>query len=379
VRTTRRPLFVLFVVVAYCVGAFAQFRRVAKLSATNVNVGFDIYGAAVAMDGDTVVVGSPDPFLYLGSAYVFVKPSDGWHNMTQTAQLVASDGVGGSVFGNNVAVRGDVIAVSDYGQNQNHGKIYVYVKPPGGWSGVLTETAQLTASDDNFGYLLGRTLAMDSEGTIYGGAPLRGNGTVYVFVQPKSGWQTATQNAKLTSSHGASIAIASQALTANGDTVVAGAAGWPSGFSGPDYGAAFVWVKPAAGWVSALEETALIGASDRQVGDLFGDAVALDGDTLIVGAPGINGEQGGAYAYTKPSAGWTTTGTFTAKFTAPNLQSGYALGNSAAISGTLAILGADGYLGDEGAIYSYGMLPNIEGGGARLAPERLIPDPLKRI
>ncbi|MCU1250370.1 MAG: putative cell wall-anchored protein [Edaphobacter sp.] len=379
-KTTRSQLLVLFLVIVYCgTASAAKVTRLAKLSATNVDVGFSIYGSAVAMDADTVVVGSPDPFLYLGSAYVFVKPSNGWHSMTQTAQLVASDGVRGSLFGNNVAVRGDVVAVSDYGQNQNRGKIYVYVKPPGGWSGILTETAQLTASDDNFGYLLGRTLAMDSEGTIYGGAPLAGNGTVYVFTQPAGGWQTGTQKAELTSSHGISLAIASQALTADGAsaTVVAGAAGWPSGFSGQDYGAAFMWVKPATGWVSASEETALILASDHKPFDLLGDAVALSGDTLIVGAPGMNGEQGGGYAYSKPATGWASTAAFAAKLTAQHLQNGYALGNAAAVTGTLTILGADGYLSDEGALYLYGPPPK-SGGAVRMLPLWLVPDPLNQ-
>jgi hypothetical protein len=35
----------------------------------------------------------------------------------------------------------------DIGRNSHQGSAYVFVKPPGGWAGTLTETAKLTASD----------------------------------------------------------------------------------------------------------------------------------------------------------------------------------------------------------------------------------------
>ena len=34
-----------------------------------------------------------------GAAYVFVEPADGWHDMTQTAKLLPTDGGSGDEFG----------------------------------------------------------------------------------------------------------------------------------------------------------------------------------------------------------------------------------------------------------------------------------------
>src|SRR4029077_15654021 len=52
----------------------------------------DWFGASVAISGGTVVVGAFDPNIEAsGTAYVFVKTSGGWGNMTQTAVLTSSD------------------------------------------------------------------------------------------------------------------------------------------------------------------------------------------------------------------------------------------------------------------------------------------------
>jgi hypothetical protein len=66
----------------------------------------DVFGNSVAMDGDTIVVGDVTANVGQnseeGAAYVFVKPASGWHNMTQTAKLTASDGEESDGFGQGV-------------------------------------------------------------------------------------------------------------------------------------------------------------------------------------------------------------------------------------------------------------------------------------
>lgn len=49
-------------------------------------------------------------------------------------------------------------------------------------------------------------------------------------------------------------------------------------------GSAYVFTKPADGWATATE-TAKLNASDRAASDHFGLSVAVDGDTVVVGAP----------------------------------------------------------------------------------------------
>src|ERR1700691_5848424 len=71
----------------------------------------DEFGFSVAIDGNTLVVGAIDHNFLSGVAYVFVKPATGWANMTQTAELTASDEQLGDGFGESVSVSGNTIVV----------------------------------------------------------------------------------------------------------------------------------------------------------------------------------------------------------------------------------------------------------------------------
>jgi hypothetical protein len=57
----------------------------------------DEFGASVALSGNTVTVGAPfhDG---TGAAYVFVEPATGWTDMSETAELSASDETSGEYF-----------------------------------------------------------------------------------------------------------------------------------------------------------------------------------------------------------------------------------------------------------------------------------------
>ena len=80
-----------------------------------------------------------------------------------------------------------------------------------------------------------------------------------------------------------------------------------------------MFTKPASGgWADATEATKLtaeLSGSDGAAGDRFGNSVAVDGDTVVMGAPYVddNGvESGVAYVGTKPNAGWAATPDWTA-------------------------------------------------------------------
>ena len=119
------------------------------------------FGDSIASSGDTIVVGSSGANSNQGVAYVFVKPAAGWGGtLSENAKLSASDGAPNDRFG-SVAISGDTIVVgasnASVGANENQGAAYVFVKPAGGWSGMLQENAKLTArsttgrSGDHFG------------------------------------------------------------------------------------------------------------------------------------------------------------------------------------------------------------------------------------
>src|SRR5215831_2813017 len=267
----------------------------------------------------------------------------------QQGKLTASDGAEFDALGTSVAISGDTIVVgapsATVGSNPGQGAAYVFVKPRSGWADG-TQTAKLTASDgaasDNFG----SSVAI-SGGTVVAGAPdatVGGNafqGAAYVFVKPRSGWADGTQTAKLTASGGAASDNFGSSVAIDGDTIVAGAPSPPVTLN-PDLGAVYVFVKPRSGWANATD-TAKLTASDIVAGESFGFSVAISGGTVVAGAVDAtvdgNLDQGAAYVFVKPRSGWAD-GTQTAKLTASDGASDNLLGLSVAISGDTVVAGA---------------------------------------
>jgi hypothetical protein len=328
------------------------FVQVAKLVASDGAIAED-FGDSVSIssDGNTIaigaqagLVGSPNGE---GEAYVFIKPAGGWTSMTEVARLTPSDANGsGSSFGFAVAISGDGDTVA-VGAPQavaslnpfKEGASYVFVKPLGGWTGNLNETAKLTASDAGASDKFGSSIGIGGDGsTIVVGSPQASPGAAYIFVRPSSGWVTTTESAKLTASSGdgigGTLAFTSSghgvAISSDNTIVVAGA---PLASAGE----AFVFVEPSGGWSGHLNETAELTASDGVAGGFLGDSVAVtsDGSLVVAGAESVSpaAAPGAAYVFVKPAAGWATTSTFDAKLTASDGINFDQLGHSVAITG----------------------------------------------
>lgn len=330
--------------------------QTAKLTASD-GVGGDNLGYSVAASSDTFVVGAFGDDSSRGAAYVFVKPNGGWSgNLTQTAKLVASDGATGDLFGFAVAISGETIVVGAVGDNGTRGSAYVFVKPGGGWSGTLTETAKLTAADGAGGDNFAGTVAINGD-TLVAGAPLdtiganAQQGSAYVFAKPGGGWvTTSTFTAKLTASDGITNDTFGGSVALSGDTLVAGAMGF---FSEPAPDAAYVFIKPGGGWVTTSTFTAKLITSDGIGTDMFGFSAAISGDTVVVGASDDDNYQGSAYIFIKPGGGWSGTLTETAKLTAADGAAGDRFGLSVAVISDTVVTGAPGDDSGQGSAYLF--------------------------
>lgn len=322
---------------------------------------FGAFGESVAISGDTVVVGDPDAFFtrsLSGAAYVFVKPASGWQNMTEVARLNATDQQDTVSFGQSVAIDGDTIVVGDTEGFESYigpGAAYVFVKPAGGWH-TMSQTAKLTASDGILGDQLGNSVAIQDDTVVAGASKfsLGASGAAYVFVKPATGWRDAIETAKLTASDGTSNDQFGSAVSISGDTVVAGAYG--AAQQGPYSGAAYVFVKPPGGWVNATQ-IAKLTASDGQQGNELAYSVAISGKTVVAGSYGlVSGIQGGAYVYVQPNGGWVNM-TETAKLRAADGSSFDVFGNAVAITCNVILVGDFEYSPvpnhAEGAVYIF--------------------------
>jgi len=266
------------------------FLQSAKLTASD-GAAHDELGWSVAASGDTVVLGAPGDPSGPGAAYVFAKPVTGWATMTESFKLTASDGAADDRFGWSVAVSGDTIVVGaprdDLGIQTDAGSAYVFVMS----MGTPVQVAKLTASDSLTDKRFGESVAIDGD-TVVAGArgDTSGRGAAYVFVKPAGGWVSGTQTAKLTASDGVANDGLGFAVAVSGDTVVAGAPFDDIG-TATQRGSAYVFVKPVMGWATGTQ-TAKLTASGGVGGDLFGASVAIAGDTAVVGAPSVGDGRG---------------------------------------------------------------------------------------
>jgi len=139
--------------------------------------------------------------------------------------------------------------------------------------------------------------------------------------------------AKLTASDGVADDYFGWSVALSGDTALVGAS-WDDGYKG----SAYVFVKPGGGWATGTE-TGKLTVSDGEAYDFFGNSVALSGDTALVGANYDDGYKGSAYVFVKPGGGWAT-GTETAKLTASDGLAYDQFGISVALDGDTALVGA---------------------------------------
>jgi hypothetical protein len=365
--------------------AFAQ-RAYAKASNTDQD---DLFASALAASGDSLVVGAPgeasnatgvdgnqldDSLLNAGAAYVFVRNGGVW---TQQAYLKASNTKEGQRFGSSVAISGDTIAIGAPGEasldgtqvdisGSNVGAVYVFVRNGATW----TQQAYLKASNADTDDLFSEVTLEDDvlvvgargEGSAATGIDgdqtndaSPGAGAAYVFARNAGTWSQTTYIKSSNAEAGDSFGL----VSLSGDSLAVGAVGENSGSTGVggsqsdnsqvDAGATYLFAHNAGGnWV----QQAYIKASNTDAGDGFG-RVALEGDRLVVGAPGensnatgIGGNQlddsfvdaGAVYLFVRAGSIWSQA----AYVKASNTDAGDSFGAGVTLWGSIFAVGAPG-------------------------------------
>ena len=123
----------------------------------------------------------------------------------------------------------------------------------------------------------GGPIAIDGD-TIAVGTPKDG-GTVYIFTRTEETWH---EQAKLQAINRQNHDEFGKSVAIDGDTVVIGDSGDDTGCG--NAGAAYIFTRTGETWRQQVK----LQASDRYPGDRFGNSVAIEGDTIVVGAHGRN-------------------------------------------------------------------------------------------
>jgi hypothetical protein len=293
------------------------------------------FGESVALSGDTALVGGYTDSRDQGAAYVFVRSGTGWKLQ---AKLTAADGAAGDVFGTSVALSGDTALVGasydGVGDNENQGSAYVFVRSGTDWS----QQAKLTAADGAPYDRFGESVALAGDTALVGAgdddirtAPRPDEGSVYVFLRSGGTWNLQQ---KLTSPDLVENDHFGAALAISGETALVGT---ENGNMEP--GAAYVFTRAAGHW----DYQAKLTAPDGAYGDQFGDAVALSGDTAIVGVANAlilkNENQGSAHVFVRSGSVWTHQ----AQLLAADGDEGDFFGIAVALNGDTALIGASSH------------------------------------
>lgn len=294
----------------------------------------DFFGQSVDMDGDTLVIGAP---LWAGAAFVFKRTGTTW---TQQARLVDSDGTSGDKFGCAVAIDGNTILVgaelNGHSGVLGAGAAFVFVRNGDTWS----QQAKLVAPDAAAYDLFGHSVALCDDTAVMGAINNNSNGIIrvgsaYVFLRSGTSW---SMQSELIASDALTQDKLGSAVAISGDTIAAGAvdADVP-GLNGLSAGAVYVFTRFNDTW----QQQAKLRGQDTAGGDNFGNAIALSGDRLVVGAynddvAGVS-NTGSVYVYSRSNGAWLPG----AQITAPNALQNDRFGSAVAISGNMIVIGAN--------------------------------------
>jgi hypothetical protein len=308
----------------------------------------DYFGLSVAVSGETAIVGANEHQVGAnraqGAAYVFVRSGATW---TQQTMLTANDGAAGDCFGYSVAVSGDTAVIGATGPHAMRGAAYVFERSGTTWTQKPVLTARDGAAGDYFGFSVavnGGTALVGANRHKVGDNPAQG--AAYVFEQSGPTW---IERETLTASDGKEFGLFGSSMALSGGTAVIGAFNQRVG-STDGQGEAYVFVSNGTTWA----RQAPLMASDGRSSDSFGQSVATNGSTIVVGAfnrmVGENRGQGAAYVFAPAGASWVLQAMVTAADghgDAPlgvGLDAGWPVGDnlgwSAAMSGDTFLLGA---------------------------------------
>lgn len=397
---------------AVAMGAVYVYRRTGNLwvqesilEADNQNSN-DFFGASVSIHGDTLVVGAPNEsssqtvitavgdmdnqnhaVRRYGAAYVYKRTNGTW---ALEAYLKAPNASAGDEFGNNVAIHGDTVVVgaryetSDettitngsgastnaHGTLAQAGAAYVFKRIGNSWA----QEAYLKPPNTTYGETFGWSVAIHADTVVVGAFNEMNDhttitnsndnfgtaGAAYVFKRTGNSWAyeaylKAPNLVDDQAMFGYAVAISdnttvvSALLETNSKTGITNGATPINDTAAQAAGAAFVFKRTGTDWA----QEAYLKAPNHQ-GEQFGSAVAIDGNTIVVGAKKDANEQrtvtngntvttnanlpssGAAYVFKRTGHNWAQQ----AYLKAANANTNDEFGISVGVSANTVVVGA---------------------------------------
>ena len=263
-----------------------NWEETAVLSAESVEIG-DGFGMSLAVEGNTLLAGAPKTSGGRGAVYVF-RRSDADGAWRAVATLRSGTRREGDEFGAAVAIEGDFAVIGSPGRMQDTGAVVVFRLLAGAWTEAATVEGSATSPDERFGSSLavdGNRLLVGAPGPIQPPPPGRSSsawdGSAYVFDLERGQF---VESARLTSGPDGSARFG-YAVVLNGNEAFLGAP-----FGNQSSGVAHHFVVDGSGaWIQRARITAATAAPVSG----FGMSLSYAAGDLWVGAP----FGGGAYVF----------------------------------------------------------------------------------
>lgn len=248
-------------------------------------------------------------------------------------KLQAGDAAGAiDYFGGSVALSGDMAVVGAPSHDhggRDAGAVYVYRDRGYGW----VQEAEILAAVPTQWASFGSGVAISGGVMVVGARQDFGAayyaGAAHVFRHDGTSW---VEEQKLYASDAAVGDDFGRAVAIDRQTIVVGAGFDDDPVLGDNVGSAYVFRFDGTSWV---EEAKLV-ASDAEALGRFGLAVDVSGDRIAVGATGSNGSNGKVYVFSRGPSGWVEE-----EIVIPTgLTGGHYFGSAVAIEGGLLAVGA---------------------------------------
>ena len=297
----------------------------------------DGLGNAAAMSGDVAVVGAMfrnQGGLGAGVAYVWRFDGSNW----VMQKLEAPDRAAYNLFGSSVAISNDLIIVGAPNYVSGPGSAYIFRYSGGIWVMEQKIVALDGANLDKFGSGVGISGNVAIVGAKADDTTSTDSGSAYVFRYNGASW---VQEQKLAPSQAISPHEFGAAVAVSGNTVVVGSAQEIKEvgciISCGYFGATYVYRFDGSNWV----QEARLTQADRSENDFFGNAVAVDGDIVLVGSykdsdAGLGAFAGAAYIFRKSGSNWIQE----AKLITQDVGYQSNFGSSVSLADGLAVVGA---------------------------------------
>ncbi len=272
----------------------------------NANVGASMQGYAVSIsaDGNTAIIGGSNDNNGIGAAWIYTRINGSW--IQQGNKLVGSGIIGEGQLGSAVAINadGNTAVVGAINDSFGTGSAFIFNRIGGTWTqqGSKLVGNGITGTLNQMGCSVG--ISADGNTVIVGAYGDNNNtGGSYVFVRNNNVW--SQQGSKLfglgaigNAKQGFSVAISS-----DGNTAICGGVS-----DNNDIGASWIFVRNAGVWAQQGNKLVGSGTTGIWASQGYSLSISADGSIAAIGGISDNGGMGATWIFSRIGTTWTQMG-----------------------------------------------------------------------